>query len=439
MTGSETRKRVGPGIDRTGIQRTTFSGSTPVDIAKEYYYWTSEEVTSEDHPYWHIIQHARYLDTLPSRRAPGSFHPMRNRDAGGPFNHVKRWTWISHPNVYVYTSAVSNPKREYWGPMAYSLSTGASTSQYPTPAVHSLAEMNVIGTSCIAATIPTSPAASLATILGELRADGLPAVPVQEIAKSVLKRYRTARKLGTIGSEYLNYVFGWAPLINDSRQLASAVNNSQEIIRQFERDSGRQIRRRLDLGVTRTIAPAVVEASNTQPSPGFFSTQVLSTGVRTKQRTTEVHTWFSACYTYWLDSGETLRGRLRRNEQIANKLLGHRINPEVLWELTPWSWAADWIGNIGQVMGNLSALSSDSLVIRWAYVMRTTRITDTYTWTGCRFRGVQDGPITQVFTSETKTRVKATPYGFGLNPASFTNRQWAILAALGISRGSNQL
>jgi len=38
-----------------------------------------------------------------------------------------------------------------------------------------------------------------------------------------------------------------------------------------------------------------------------------------------------------------------------------------------------------------------------------------------------------------KKRVKATPYGFGLDTDAFTPRQWAILGSLGISRGSRLL
>jgi hypothetical protein len=37
-------------------------------------------------------------------------------------------------------------------------------------------------------------------------------------------------------------------------------------------------------------------------------------------------------------------------------------------------------------------------------------------------------------TVERKERIKATPFGFGLVDSDFTNRQWAILAALGITR-----
>lgn len=439
MATTQVHKRTFPGLDRLGRTTMKFSGNPATVSLQRVTGVVSEELTSEDHPYWHILQRAIRQDKSPDRLAAGKIHPFRNKDAGGPFSVIKRSTWISHPYVRVENLSTLNPRRFYEGPMAYQQTTSPTSTSYPAIPIHSVLELNAVGTACIAATLPTNPASNLATTLGELRNDGLPSIPSQLLAQSVLKRYRTARKLGTVGSEYLNVVFGWAPLISDSKKLATAVMNSKSIIEQFERDSGRHVRRKMHLPDRKTVSDPVVLSTATQPFPGFHNTQILSLGTLTKQTTTVERTWFSACYTYYLNTGTSAKDKLIRQEQIANKLLGHRINPEVLWELTPWSWAADWVTNIGEIMTNLSALSRDSLVIRYAYVMRETRATNTYTYTGVRIRGVPEGPITQSFTSTTKTRVKATPYGFGLNIASFTTKQWAILVALGISRGGNKL
>jgi hypothetical protein len=429
----ETRKRASGGFRRTGIQKVVFSPGGETSITKvPFVFPNREETTSENHPYWNRISQ---IDAdVHSVGADGKTRffarPAKNRDTGGPFTHIARGHWISHPNSFVF-NVLSNPYREYKGPIAARYSNvGTTDSQWPAIPAHSASIMNALGTKAIALTLPTNPAAHLATALGELKNDGLPKIPTAALVKAVLGRYRL---LGSLSNEYLNLVFGWAPLINDVRELAFAVQNSDVIIEQFIRDSGRPIRRRLHFPTVRTTTTSLV-STNTLPVPGFHGSQVLSTGKLEKETTTVTKSWFSACYTYWLDPGIDARGKLKRQEQIAHKLLGARVNPEVLWELTPWSWAIDWVTNVGDITTNISALLNDSLCIRWAYVMMETTITDTYTLTGCRLRGVPEGAFIQKFWTKTQSRVKATPYGFGLDPASFTSQQKAIILALGISR-----
>jgi len=38
-----------------------------------------------------------------------------------------------------------------------------------------------------------------------------------------------------------------------------------------------------------------------------------------------------------------------------------------------------------------------------------------------------------------KERAKATPYGFGVDPATFSEWQWSILAALGLTLGPHKM
>jgi hypothetical protein len=132
-----------------------------------------------------------------------------------------------------------------------------------------------------------------------------------------------------------------------------------------------------------------------------------------------------------------MEARMIRGEQVANQLLGSRITPETLWNLTPWSWLVDWVFNIGDVLSNLSAFSNDGLVMRRGYVMRHENLTHDYTLTGIRFmNGYNPGMIYQRFSTETKIRRSASPYGFSASWPDFSPRQLAILAALGITRGN---
>jgi hypothetical protein len=122
----------------------------------------------------------------------------------------------------------------------------------------------------------------------------------------------------------------------------------------------------------------------------------------------------------------------------ARLLYGLELTPEVVWNLAPWSWLVDWVTNVGSVLHNVSAFQSDGLVMPYAYVMdqsfhKTERVIGPFhvfpdiTQKGVQYRSI----VTKV---ERKTRIKASPFGISLIESQFTNRQWAILAALGITR-----
>lgn len=90
---------------------------------------------------------------------------------------------------------------------------------------------------------------------------------------------------------------------------------------------------------------------------------------------------------------------------------------------------------MGDVMNNISLFTNDGLVMRYGYVMEHRRVENHYRLYGIRLAGMQeDLRLEQKFGRETKARVRASPFGFGLSFDGFTPRQMAILAALGITR-----
>jgi len=119
----------------------------------------------------------------------------------------------------------------------------------------------------------------------------------------------------------------------------------------------------------------------------------------------------------------------------AKKLLGLSLTPDVVWNLTPWSWAVDWFSNVGDVLSNITDALTDSLVMGYGYMMENTVQRRTYTFsgpTGAKTRGAR--PANVVFEVNSKQRVQANPYGFGLTWNSLTPFQLSILSALGISK-----
>jgi hypothetical protein len=302
------------------------------------------------------------------------------------------------------------------------------------------ADADVIGSQFIRLTRPTRPSASLATAIGELWAD-------KRIA-SVIGSATLSDKLSVFqkaGSEYLNVVFGWVPFVAELTDVLNAVVTSEKIISQFVRDSGQSVRRKRSYEPITEYAPQVIMTSRELAYPVSGMGPYLEPTAANRRGTLEVRQWktvkysFSVAYTYYLETGGDFFSDLKRFEQLANKLLGTRITPEVLWELVPFSWLVDWMWSTGTFVSNYSAFNGDELVLRYGYVMRQQEHWTQRSLTGTSFGGKSPGTIVNTYSEIRKTRRRSTPYGFGRNPNSFTGAQWAILAALGLTRSPNKL
>jgi hypothetical protein len=78
---------------------------------------------------------------------------------------------------------------------------------------------------------------------------------------------------------------------------------------------------------------------------------------------------------------------------------------------------------------------TDGLVMHYGYVMEHVVESDEIVLSGWTpQKGSFPSDLKIVVVRETKTRLRASPYGFGLTFEDFSPRQLAILAALGISR-----
>lgn len=311
----------------------------------------------------------------------------------------------------------------YDGPVVV---TGGSTAGAPAGfALDSFGTRNALGATAIARTIPTNPTSNLANALGEIRNDGLPKLPGMSAYQS--------RGASGLADEHLNAQFGILPLVSDMRDIAHSVKNSERILRAYRRGSDKGIRRRYEFPPETNSWISNRSIVNLCAGLGSPYGQVSVTS--------EKRTWFSGCYRYHVPSGNSPVERVQRFEQEANKLLGTRITPSTVWELAPWSWAADWVSNTGDIIHNISALSRDGLVLQYGYLMQSVKTVTEYTYIGSISDGRSnvDVKATTRFTSEQKSRRQATPYGFGLDTSGFTTRQWSILGALGISKSPGKL
>jgi len=356
-------------------------------------------------------------------------------DIGGPFRTEK--TWFAHNGQSFYVQGLG---REYKGTLHLSGDYIPEANYSPSPAYSSLDDMVAAGTTAIARTIPTNATSGASVFIGELR-EGLPHI----LGSSILKT--KCRDLRKLGDEHLNVQFGWKPMVADLRKFAKAVKKQNSTLRQLHRDSGRDVRRRFEFPeetsktapdgpkwgfVTPTMCNGdhldawMMRAEGPEPTGYTYWSE------KTRRR------WFSGRYTYHVpDHPSGFFGKIDKWDAEANKLLGTRLTPEVVWNLAPWSWAADWFSNAGDVIHNISALQHDNLVMRSGYIMEETSVSNVSNWQG--YLNLVGSPNTftnlvESFGTTTKVRYCATPYGFSLTGLVMNPRQIAITAALGLSR-----
>lgn len=281
--------------------------------------------------------------------------------------------------------------------------------------------LKTTGTKLSASASPTKSNVDGKVFAVELLRDGAP----KAIGASLKEKTSLARKSG---NEYLNYQFGWVPFVSDIRKMVNTARQASKLAEQYRHDANRPIRRRLALPpeeFTRIL--------NVTLNPFPVTSSSAGRGVRTESTTKK--TWFVGKFRYYLPIGDDVISRFRRYDRYAEKLFGIGVtpSPDQMWAAMPWSWIIDWFTDLGSVVQNISDFGTDGLVMEYGYVMCHTRYDRNLR--GFRTDKTPQASVGYDYVSETKVRLPAHPYGFGLTDASLTKKQLAILGALGLTQG----
>ncbi len=391
---------------------------------------------SEGHPFHSQLRSGADLG--------GDFFTTRSYFAGKPAKDSRHFIQVRYS--LNGDGRVPFATREYTGPVlpGFQWRTGL-VPNWPPSAASSASALDKKGAEAIARCKPTNSVADVSTFLSELVKDGLPSLVGHQLWKNRLRPHKFnptrpdgLKRIGkSSGDEYLNYQFGWQPLLSDITKFLDGVRSADAVLSQYERDAGRVVRRRYNFPIESSTSELIL-AVNQLPELFGADSGIYkdATGGRvTRTRETVRRTWFSGAFTYHLPSGYDSRVALERYALLADRL-GTAPTPDTLWELAPWSWAVDWFTNTGDVISNLSDFVTGGLVMRYGYLMEHTIVKDTYTLTGSslqsgRYRDVAP-PLTLV--TETKQRRQANPYGFGITWEGLSSFQASILAALGITK-----
>lgn len=280
----------------------------------------------------------------------------------------------------------------------------------------------------VAGASPMNPSFSLPQFIGELR-EGVPKL----IGHATLRDQTSAARKA--GKEYLNVEFGWRPLISDLKAAGKLIVNSHEIRSQFIRDSGRPVQRRW-------TGPQDMSSSTLQTTGFVVAGGEPGVGAQvTYDQTYSSSIWFEGEFRYYIPEGNDIASRWERWNLIGRRMMGLSVYsaPETVWNLAPWTWLADWGGDAGALLTNVANLGGDSTQMTRGYVMHHSRKVESARYTvnptGTGIFSQLKGPSTcgYVYVSENKQREFGSPFGFGLREVDLSNRQKAILGAIGLT------
>lgn len=336
-------------------------------------------------------------------------------DNGGPFYLSKVTHGYTSANVC--RNGLCYPNGTYTGPIIAGTATGFVPTGHQTEPNDS--EVAAFGATAISRVHPERPDFSLAQQVGEMR-ERFPHI----IGSTVMRdKVNVAR---SIGDEYLNVEFGWKPLVSSVLDFARAVKAGNAEVRSYVQKSERLTRRRYSFPQTYTVTV------NNAVGGSFLPSIANITGTGSVSEIKLIDRWFVGAWKVYTPVGDTANAVILRTELEANRLLGTRLTPGVLWELAPWSWAADWFSNTGDILNNISYIASDASVMKYGYMMNHLQTKFQLQLTAGNSGQGKSSSHSIIY--DKKMRAPASPYGFGVNWDGMTPRQIAIATALGLTR-----
>lgn len=260
---------------------------------------------------------------------PGNDHPFTVEERDGrdfnPLNTPKTWIYGNH-------------KFDYHNLLpAYYYADGHVPPSKPQPSIGTLA------TTLLARSNPSREEVSIPNFIYELK--DLPGMfrdlkRLRPVLRNL--RHRHSSALSGVASQYLGWEFGWKPLISDLSQLlqfqAQVDRRSQELRRLY---SGSGLKRRLNLweDVNTSEAYRTVESG-----AGFAISSRIK--ILTRRRVWGTVRWIPTVVPR--DIGNQQLGRTAR--RLVHGLHHNGIDASQAWEALPFSWLADWFGNMGEFL-----------------------------------------------------------------------------------------
>ena len=396
-------------------------------------YWAERKSTKNPFGTSHVIR----TDLESGAQITESYgHPWRGKypgfDMGGKFITVKSEAVIQPSHM----TLVSTDGLTYCeGPLLPSLPLSVTQKGYlKLNKVEIPSDLNALGATAVSLCNPTNPVANASVTLAEAVREGVPLVPGLSLWKDRVK------PLLGVSSEFLNAQFGWLPLVDEIREFSKAVKSAADIISQYKRDEGKLVRRQFSFDEIVSPEKVISESKLVSPwwggqGPAWSRFGVTPQGTLRRYESSIRKSWFKGAFRYYIPDDEFYQV-LQHHGSLADKLIGAKLTPEVLWELTPWSWAVDWFSNTQQVVQNLQNFEVYGQFLAYGYMMDESRSIYKHTWeqTNAASTTLHPNVPPAYWESSRKCREHANPFGFGLELNELSSTQWAILAAVGVTQ-----
>lgn len=407
-------------------------------------------------PYASFLSEDRdpYLENLKARGLQGF---TRGPDNGHTLDSLKTVCTFTHGDVrMIRTNGLKNVYQE-WNNVAVtpywpsSMSDGGPFSQpfpWSEPSDWGFDNLNNFAQRAIKYTAPDPSQLNVARMLGELAIAGIPSYlgikAFDGRAKDILRQS---------GSDYLNWKFGWEPLIGDVLKAAEVLRRSSEALSRLPQE-GRAVRRTWSLPQSMSLwdnsstSAPVLRYGPMEPSfyeglqrnkPPTWDASVTSRPISGASRVSKMlqkRQWFTGSYTAFLPLGFDPSSYLERLDVLTKV----KLTPQVLWQLSPWTWLTDWALHIGDSIAANEVALNKLIHIHYAYAMEesvATTFMDVNVTGTTASNQVYEGPQkwSHVTRTTRKRRIRANPYGFTAGSlGELTPSQIAIIVALGLSK-----
>jgi hypothetical protein len=241
-----------------------------------------------------------------------------------------------------------------WGFTRYPV--GIHSTYLPDPEIafpyQTLSEMEALSVEVRAKTNPSRSSVNVPAFIGELK--DLPQL-VKGWGRGLMKDVAQAN---------LSWRFGLAPMISDIRKMTKFMKLSNERFNELRKLRDKKaLRKRLSLPYEKVVHDPTNIIIHSQ---GAFIT-----GTRQDEFTSK--SW--ATIEWKLDPSSDIPKQTDQELlKLANRLVTGLTSfgaVETAWELMPWSWLADWFGNVGDFI----AAHNNTVPCTWGRIcyMRTTK------------------------------------------------------------------
>lgn len=339
---------------------------------------------------------------------------INNLSPGPPFTKFNDWVLFREsvrPARIDGNSGGTNPFfRHSWEGVPISSNSDATFSS---------PDYGFLATSALAQMDPEEPIVDLPLFIYELR----------EFPKALRDLgYALSRRglplLKDPGGSYIQWKFGWAPLLNDLSSLMNLVEETEKR-NAFLRSAAAQDRYKGNLPQSNDPNQGVTYRTF-YGNNGATVTYSLTKELREKN-------WFTSGYVLKSPIPEATSDDYLH---AMRRALGLRLSPVTIWNAIPWSWLIDYLSNIGTVIQamngmarfearDMNIMSHSTLRVHYDYVSNTKFTIDPVIRPG------------QTFFESKRRKVIAFPFPVVRFKPYLSEGQSLILLALGGSKSRN--